>query len=113
MILPKTEQPHRHAERGEAEARHDHRPPGEVRASLVFIQVVCDGRLLPAVEGRVIGADESGVELDVAGTSHRYDYADLVRGRVQVEFRDAGDDDADDQSHDQSDDHLGDRRDDG
>ncbi|HEY9524569.1 MAG TPA: ribosome maturation factor RimP [Thermopolyspora sp.] len=65
------------------------------------------------VEGRVIGADESGVELDVAGTSHRYDYADLVRGRVQVEFRDAGDDDADDQSHDQSDDHLGDRRDDG
>ena len=40
MILPKTEQPSRPAERGEAEAGHDGGPPGEVRASLVLIQVV-------------------------------------------------------------------------
>ncbi len=62
-----------------------------------------------AVEGRVIAADESGVELDVDGSARRFAYSALVRGRVQVEFRDAGDDD----SHDQLDDHPGDRRDEG
>ncbi|SEF62038.1 ribosome maturation factor RimP [Nonomuraea solani] len=46
------------------------------------------------VEGRVMGADESGVDLDVAGAAHRLGYEDLTRGRVQVEFRRI--DDADD-----------------
>ena len=36
MVLPETEQPPRHAERGEADAGHDHRPPGEVGASRVL-----------------------------------------------------------------------------
>ncbi|GII89836.1 ribosome maturation factor RimP [Sinosporangium siamense] len=62
------------------------------------------GRLIKAdlrdggtVEGRVSAADESGVDLDVAGSPRRFDYEDLTRGRVQVEFRRAGDaDDADD-----------------
>ncbi|MER7505440.1 ribosome maturation factor RimP [Nonomuraea pusilla] len=40
-----------------------------------------------AVEGRVLSADETGVELDVAGQARRLDYKDLTRGRVQVEFR--------------------------
>ncbi|GGO24174.1 ribosome maturation factor RimP [Microbispora rosea subsp. aerata] len=57
------------------------------------------GRLVKAemrdgtsVEGRVIEADETGVELDGA---RRLAYDELVRGRVQVEFnrRDAGLDD--------------------
>lgn len=57
------------------------------------------GRLVKAelregasVEGRVIEADESGVELD---GDRRFAYAELARGRVQVEFnrRDAGLDD--------------------
>ncbi|MFI7424641.1 ribosome maturation factor RimP [Nonomuraea sp. NPDC049684] len=39
------------------------------------------------VEGRVTAADESGVDLDVAGSARRLDYQDLTRGRVQVEFR--------------------------
>ncbi|MER6575090.1 ribosome maturation factor RimP [Nonomuraea sp. NPDC001023] len=39
------------------------------------------------VEGRVLAADESGVDLDVAGSARRLDYQDLTRGRVQVEFR--------------------------
>ncbi|MGW2220156.1 ribosome maturation factor RimP [Nonomuraea sp. NPDC001684] len=39
------------------------------------------------VEGRVLAADESGVDLDVAGAARRLDYQDLTRGRVQVEFR--------------------------
>ncbi|MEU1389077.1 MULTISPECIES: ribosome maturation factor RimP [unclassified Nonomuraea] len=39
------------------------------------------------VEGRVLAADESGVDLDVAGSASRIDYQDLTRGRVQVEFR--------------------------
>ncbi|CAM3677854.1 ribosome maturation factor RimP [Nocardiopsis rhodophaea] len=59
------------------------------------------GRLVQArlaeggeVQGRVIDADESGVTLDVEGQSHQYGYADLVRGKVQVEFRRAADADA-------------------
>jgi ribosome maturation factor RimP len=39
------------------------------------------------VEGRILGADESGVDIDVAGDARRLDYEDLARGRVQVEFR--------------------------
>ncbi|MEU4544273.1 ribosome maturation factor RimP [Nonomuraea dietziae] len=39
------------------------------------------------VEGRIRGADESGVEIDVDGAPRRIDYQDLTRGRVQVEFR--------------------------
>ncbi|MET9337639.1 ribosome maturation factor RimP [Nonomuraea sp. NPDC003804] len=39
------------------------------------------------VEGRVLGADDDGVEIDVAGALRRIDYQDLARGRVQVEFR--------------------------
>ncbi|MEU1729096.1 ribosome maturation factor RimP [Actinomadura sp. ATCC 39365] len=39
------------------------------------------------VEGRILAADESGVDLDVAGSARRLDYQDLTRGRVQVEFR--------------------------
>ncbi|MEV4396083.1 ribosome maturation factor RimP [Nonomuraea sp. NPDC049607] len=39
------------------------------------------------MEGRILAADESGVDLDVAGSARRLDYQDLTRGRVQVEFR--------------------------
>ncbi|GAA5054252.1 ribosome maturation factor RimP [Thermocatellispora tengchongensis] len=52
------------------------------------------GRLVKAdladgttVEGRVLSADETGVELDVPGGPRRFDHQDLTRGRVQVEFR--------------------------
>jgi ribosome maturation factor RimP len=47
------------------------------------------------VEGRVLAADESGVDLDVAGATRRLDYEDLARGRVQVEFRRIDDVDGD------------------
>ncbi|GAA0406775.1 ribosome maturation factor RimP [Microbispora corallina] len=40
-----------------------------------------------AVEGRVTGADDSGVELD---GERRVPYGDLARGRVQVEFNRPG-----------------------
>ncbi|MEO3872378.1 ribosome maturation factor RimP [Nonomuraea sp. B12E4] len=43
-----------------------------------------DGSVL---EGRILTADDSGVDLDIAGTARRLDYEDLTRGRVQVEFR--------------------------
>ncbi|WP_336211204.1 ribosome maturation factor RimP [Nonomuraea sp. LPB2021202275-12-8] len=39
------------------------------------------------IEGRVLAADEGGVDLDVEGAGRRLDYQDLTRGRVQVEFR--------------------------
>jgi ribosome maturation factor RimP len=62
------------------------------------------GRLVKAellggasVEGRVTGADESGVELDGA---RRIPYGELVRGRVQVEFNRAGDEGLDDELDD-------------
>jgi Uncharacterized protein conserved in bacteria len=50
------------------------------------------------VEGRVLAADDSGVELEVAGATRRVEYQEVTRARVQVEFRrldDAGDDDGD------------------
>lgn len=47
------------------------------------------------VEGRILGADESGVDIDVAGDARRLDYEDLARGRVQVEFRRIDDVDGD------------------
>ncbi|MFI7614140.1 ribosome maturation factor RimP [Nonomuraea terrae] len=47
------------------------------------------------MEGRILGADESGVDLDVAGTARKLDYKDLTRGRVQVEFRRIDDVDGD------------------
>jgi ribosome maturation factor RimP len=39
-----------------------------------------------AAEGRVMGADESGVTLEHAGEARAFSYADLGPGRVQVEF---------------------------
>lgn len=39
-----------------------------------------------SVEARVVGADDDGVDLDVDGTGRRAVYAELRRGRVQVEF---------------------------
>jgi ribosome maturation factor RimP len=38
------------------------------------------------VTGRVIAADETGVELDVDGQTHRLGYGELGPGRVQIEF---------------------------
>ena len=46
------------------------------------------------VEGRVAGADESGVTLEVDGQNRSYGYSDLGRGKVQVEFRRGTDTDA-------------------
>ncbi|MEQ4718225.1 ribosome maturation factor RimP [Nonomuraea sp. B19D2] len=47
------------------------------------------------VEGRILAADETGVDIDVTGTARRLDYEDLTRGRVQVEFRRIDDVDGD------------------
>ncbi|RGA00325.1 ribosome maturation factor RimP [Microbispora triticiradicis] len=80
------------------EPRHWRRAQGRlVRAELR------DGT---SVEGRVTGADESGVKLDGA---RDIAYGELVRGRVQVEFnrRDAGlEDELDDELDDERDEDL-------
>jgi ribosome maturation factor RimP len=50
------------------------------------------------VTGRVLSADDDetgGVRLDVDGTERALDYADLARGKVQVEFKRAEADAAD------------------
>ncbi len=40
----------------------------------------------PAVTGRITGADDTGVDLDVDGATRRLDYTDVTDARVQVEF---------------------------
>lgn len=40
--------------------------------------------------GRVVAADDGGVVFEVAGAEVRHAYAELGRGRVQVEFQPAG-----------------------
>ncbi|MCD0453625.1 ribosome maturation factor RimP [Actinocorallia sp. API 0066] len=51
------------------------------------------------VEGRVLGADDREVRIEVAGQERAFALADLGPGRVQVEFRriETQDDDQDDQ----------------
>jgi ribosome maturation factor RimP len=44
------------------------------------------GEGLPAIEGRVIAADDHGVTLEVDGDHREFGYAGLGPGRVQVEF---------------------------
>lgn len=67
------------------------------------------GRLVKAdlrdgtsVEGRVLAADESGVELEPvgAGGPRTFGYQDLAKGRVQLEFRRLDESDIDDDVHD-------------
>jgi ribosome maturation factor RimP len=53
------------------------------RAAGRLVRVPVGGR---SVEARVVGADEDGVELEAAGRRSRHGYAELGRGRVQVEF---------------------------
>jgi ribosome maturation factor RimP len=48
------------------------------------------------VEGRVTASDDSGAELDVAGSNRRVEFGDVARARVQVEFRRLDDADEDD-----------------
>lgn len=56
-----------------------------------------------SIDGRVIAADESGVELDVDGTPRHFGYEQVARARVQVEFSRPGGD-SDDSEDDGSDD---------
>jgi ribosome maturation factor RimP len=62
------------------------------RATGRLVRVEVDG---VSVIGRVEGADDSGVRLRLADTVRTFAYADLGRGRVQVEFnRDEPSDDS-------------------
>ena len=40
----------------------------------------------PSLTGRITGADDDGVDLDVDGVAHRLAYTDVTNARVQVEF---------------------------
>jgi ribosome maturation factor RimP len=65
------------------EARHWRRAVGRL------VRVDVQGR---PVTGRVLGADGSGVMLEVAGAHRSVPWADLGRGTVQVEFNRPSDD---------------------
>jgi ribosome maturation factor RimP len=57
------------------------------RATGRLVRVEVAGR---AVTGRVTAADDAGVTLDVDGTAQEAGWADLGRGKVQIEFNRAG-----------------------
>jgi ribosome maturation factor RimP len=58
------------------------------------------------VTGRITGADDDAVELDVEGTPRAVRYADVTKALVQVELnrRQSDDDDEDDVAEDETDD---------
>jgi ribosome maturation factor RimP len=65
-----------------------------------LVKVTVAGR---SIVGRIRGADEHGVELDVDGQSHRLGYEELGPGRVQIEFNrltELADDEIDDEEGD-------------
>ena len=64
-----------------SEPRHWRRAVGRL------VEVPLAGR---TVRARVVGADRDGVELDSGTGRDRHPYAELGRGRVQVEFGAAG-----------------------
>jgi len=51
------------------------------------VQVELGGR---PVTGRVTGTDDAGVTLDLDGTPRHADWAEMGRGKVQVEFNRPG-----------------------
>jgi ribosome maturation factor RimP len=53
------------------------------RATGRLVRVEVDGRQL---SGRIGSVDDSGVTLDVDGAERRFEFAQLGRGKVQVEF---------------------------
>jgi ribosome maturation factor RimP len=50
------------------------------------------------VTGRVLAADEAGADLDAEGTPRRLGWAEVSRGRVQIEFRRKGGTEQDEQT---------------
>jgi len=62
--------------------RHWRRAAGR----LVRVRSASDGEIV----GRVLAADEDGVLLSADGAPQRYAFADLGRGRVEVEFHPPG-----------------------
>ncbi|MFC9088350.1 ribosome maturation factor RimP [Nocardiopsis dassonvillei] len=60
------------------------------RGRLVIVSLAEGGK----VTGRVTGADDDGVTLDVEGQPRTFTHAELGKGRVQVEFRHDADTDA-------------------
>jgi ribosome maturation factor RimP len=67
-------------ERPLTQPRHWRRATGR----LVIAPLTGNGADL--TEGRIVGADESGVTLEHGGEARTFSYADLGPGRVQVEF---------------------------
>ena len=43
------------------------------------------------VTGRITASDEDGADLDVEGTERRVAYADVVKAKIQIEFKKADD----------------------
>lgn len=77
------------------EPRHWRRAVGRL------VQVPVDDA---AVTGRVVAADDAGVILDVDGTERAIAWADLGKGKVQVEFNRKDADPSEDQNDDEDED---------
>jgi ribosome maturation factor RimP len=64
------------------EPRHWRRAVGR----LVTVPLASEPAAAAVIEGRITGAAENGVTLDVAGVSRQFGYGELGAGRIQVEF---------------------------
>src|ERR1039457_4506142 len=64
------------------EPRHWRRAVGR----LVTAPLASEPAAAAVIEGRITGAAENGVTLDVAGVSRQFGYGELGAGRIQVEF---------------------------
>lgn len=68
------------------EPKHWRRAIGRMVAAPLQPQNQGDGVGPATVTGRITGADDRGVQLDVRGVSREFGYSELGPGKIQIEF---------------------------
>ena len=66
------------------EPKHWRRAIGRMVSAPLRTQDPGDGQ--DAVTGRITGADDRGVRLDIRGMSREFGYSELGQGKIQIEF---------------------------
>jgi ribosome maturation factor RimP len=68
------------------EPKHWRRSIGRLVTAPLRSAGAADGPGQAAVTGRITGADDCGVRLDVRGMSREFGYSELGQGKIQIEF---------------------------
>ena len=68
------------------EPKHWRRAAGRMVTAPLRSHTPDDRSGQPPITGRVTGADDHGVQLDVRGVSREFGYSELGPGRIQIEF---------------------------